>query len=76
MCVGGGCGSGVPGWGAASSSCSTTVGCGATIGVHGAAAVGVGVYGSGAIRAGIVGGCATTTVGAHGVLAPHGGSRC
>ena len=44
--VGGGCGGGVPGRGAASSRRGTAVGGGAAIGVDGAAAVGVGVHGS------------------------------
>ena len=67
-------GGGIPGWGSASPRGSTTVGCGAAIGVDGAAAVRVGVYGSRAIGAGVVSRCATTTVGCHGILAPHRGS--
>lgn len=67
-------GGGIPSWGSASSPRSTTVGCGAAIGVDGAAAVRVRVYGSRTIGAGVVSRCATTTVGSHGVLAPHGGS--
>ena len=74
VCVRGGRGCGIPGWGSASSPGSTTVGCGAAIGVDGAAAIRVGVYGSRAIGACVVSRCATTTVGGHGVLAPHGGS--
>ena len=74
MCVRGGRGGGIPGWGSASPPRSTTVGCGAAIGVDGAAAVRVRVYGSRAIGAGVVSRCATTTVGGHGVLAPHRGS--
>ena len=74
VCVRGGRGGGIPGGGSASSPRSTTVGCGATIGIDGAAAVRVGVYGSRAISAGVVSRCATTTIGGHGVLAPHGGS--
>ena len=67
-------GGGIPGWGSASSPGSTTVGCRAAIGVDGAAAVRVGIYGSRAIGAGVISRCATTTIGGHGVLAPHGGS--
>ena len=74
MCIRGGRGGGIPGRGSASSPRSTTVGCGAAIGVDGAAAVRVRVYGSRAIGAGVVSRCATTTVGGHGVLAPHRGS--
>ena len=74
VCVRGGRGGGIPGWGSASSPGSTAVGRGAAIGVDGAAAVRVRVYGSRAIGAGVVSRCATTTVGGHGVLTPHGGS--
>ena len=76
VCVGGRRGGGVPGWGAASSSRGAAVGRRAAIRVDGAAAVGVGIYGSRPIAAGVIGRCATTTVGAHCVLAPHGSPGC